>query len=814
MNRLKPHYLPLTALLAVSVPFAGAQSSDVSEDEPIEMEAFSVEDVPIEENIIPSSRPFNSVYGLDRSIIDTPRSVTIISREQLDAISIKTPRDFARLTSSSYTKSNFGAPTSPNLRGQEADLFVNGIRKGLTSNGNGLPINFNAVESVNIVKGPAGPVYGTSNYLGGYADLITKRAFFDGPRGELSFTAGSYDTFYGQLDYGAPINDKLAYRLSFSAEDSVGYYYRGKKQTQALYGTITYRPNENYELFLAGEVFNASYTENWGVNRPTQDLIDRGLYIPNAQTDAEYNAFAPQLGNGNGFFGGGTVGVDVGSAFGGAGFATLVPLDLANPVQFDRRQRLLAPGDDSEGRNFWAQAVQTYTVSEDLKFVNNTYFQWIDRNTFSSYHYSELLRDNWSFDNSFSVIYEQPSWGVNTGLRYRYQDVWSVNHFFNEPVNFWDLTRDPDTWRVPDAGFVGNGDPYIPDQAPRGVLSRWYYGGTGADTSGYILGPFAQFDFKPAENLIIDVGFGVDYVDASEEDPVLGAAGFFNEDSATLTNYSAAVIYKAADNFSIYANYGFSESHPADTGGRFDVTSFNTPLESELIEVGAKASFMDNKVFFGGALFDREFVTVNPDNTRDLVFVKGLELELNYQPNRNFYATLGYSYIDAEREAGFFATAYTADRADETGGIFVSPTFPGPSNPDQLFEYPGTPKHQAVALVSYKFNENWGVRGNLVYTGKYYNGYNGMVLNRDDGNVVFIFLPASVDTFVVNTVQIPNQYEIDFTVFYEAENWEAKVTAFNVTDEENWDSPNAGYGNGSVVAREPLRFEGTVTFKF
>ena len=787
--------------VASFLPFAGAQSANDTEEEAIQLDSFEVTEVPIEENIIPSSRPFNSVYGLNRSIVDTPRSVTIISREQLDAISIKTPRDFARLTSSSYTKSNFGAPTSPNLRGQEADLFVNGIRKGLTSNGNGLPINFNAVESVNIVKGPAGPVYGTSNYLGGYADLITKRAFFDGPKGEVSFTAGSYDTYYGQIDYGAPISDELAYRFSFSGEDTVGYYYRGKKQTQAFYGTITYRPSDNYELFLAGEFFNASYTENWGFNRPTQLLIDKGLYYPNAQTDAQYAAYVAQLGspNGPGF---------------SAGFNTFVPLDLANPVKLDRRQRLLAPGDDSEGQNFWAQAVQTWTLSDTLKVVNNTYFQWIDRNTFSSYHYSELMRDNWSLDNSLSVIYDTDTWGVNAGLRYRYQDVWSVNHFFNEPANFWDLTRDPNLNRVPDAGFVNNDDPIIPDQAPRGILNAWYYGGTGAGTDGYIFGPFAQFDFQPSENVIIDFGVGVDYVKATEVDPVGGASVYSLTDSVSLPNYSGAVVFKINETLSTYLNYGYSESHPAETGGRFDVGAFDTPLESELFEVGVKGAFKNNTLFASLAYFDRTFVAVNPDGSRDDVELNGFEFEINYQPNKNFYATFGYSFIDSMREAGFFATAYTADRADETGGTYITPTFPGPSNPSQLFEYPGNPRHQAVGLVSYKFTENFGMRANIVYTSKYFNGYDGMVLNRADGNTLFIFLDPAVNTFVVNSVQIPDQYEIDLTAFYETETWEAKITAFNVTDEDNWDSPNAGYGNGSVVAREPIRFEGTVTFKF
>ena len=163
MNCLKKTYLPLATLIACVVPFASAQEA---QEEAIEMESFEVRDVPIEENVIPTSRPFNSVFGVGENLKDTPRSVTIISREQLSAIGIQDVRDFAKLTSSSFTRSNFGAPANPDIRGQYADVFYNGMRGGLTSNGNGMPVDFNWVESVNIVKGPATAVQGTSAYVG------------------------------------------------------------------------------------------------------------------------------------------------------------------------------------------------------------------------------------------------------------------------------------------------------------------------------------------------------------------------------------------------------------------------------------------------------------------------------------------------------------------------------------------------------------------------------------------------------------------------------------------------------------------------
>src|SRR3954454_22393953 len=89
-------------------------------DEITTMQKFEVKDVPIEQQILPTSRPFNSVFGTDDNIIDVPRNVTIISRQQLSDISISSVLDFSKLTSSSYTTTNFGAPANPSIRAQTA----------------------------------------------------------------------------------------------------------------------------------------------------------------------------------------------------------------------------------------------------------------------------------------------------------------------------------------------------------------------------------------------------------------------------------------------------------------------------------------------------------------------------------------------------------------------------------------------------------------------------------------------------------------------------------------------------------------------
>lgn len=824
----------LAVFLGMIVPLGTifAQENNDENLDTYDLAELSISEIPIEENIMPTSRPFNSVYGSNRSILDTPRNVTIISREQLDAIAIKDVRDFSKLTSSSYTKTNFGAPSTPNLRGQEADMFVNGMRRGGSVNGNGLPINFNAVESINIVKGPAGVVYGTTNYLGGYADLITKKPYFDAPHGEVTFSIGDYDQYTWNLDYGAPFeNGKTAWRMSYEGKDWGGYWQLWKQKTHAVYFALTHQPSDTYTIEANIEFFFADYTENWGINRVTQDLIDNGRYIPNRQTDAEYANYVSQLGNGTGIFGG-RPGIEASSVFGGAGFATIIPV-ASNTIPVNRRWKLAAPGDDSRGSSIFGGIDQTWELNNDVVVVNKTSFGYKDRDTFSSYHYSEYLKDNYLLENRTEVRWmnelgDGATVEFNAGVRLRYDDIWSVNHFFNEPVNFWDMARDTNLRRVPDQGFAGNA--WVPGKEPHGILQHWYIGGdpnspTGGDSTMFNFGPFIQTDFRINEQFSLLLGYTTDFLDAEVIHPVLGKRGtfdfdgdgtpeqgFFLEDSLDLSNYNISPVFKVNDDTTLYITYNYSETYPADTGGRPDVGGFSEPQDSELLELGAKFSLIEDTFFLSAAYVDREFTERNQDMSTDDVFIKAFEIEFNYQPNRNFFATFGYSHLDAERTGGFFASSYTIDRAlSETGGYYISPIFAG-APAGQLVEAPGVPEHLVNALVQYKWENGFGIHAGIIGYGEMNSGYEGFPIT------VFETLPegglGDGYDITANTARLPFQHEIDLSLFYEQEDWMVKLALFNVTDEDNWDVNNSGYGNGSIVSRMPFHMELTVRKRF
>lgn len=777
-------------LMAQTPPASTAKPSD----EVVTLEKLDVSDIAIEKNIIPSSRPFNSVFGTDQNITEIPRNVTIISREQLTAIGVKDVRDFSKLTSSSYTKTNFGAPSNPDLRGSTADLFQNGVRERTTSNGNGMPIDFNAVESINIVKGPATAIQGSSQYIGGFVDLITKRPTFDAQKTTVSGTVGSDDIYRWSVDYNAPVSDKLAVRVSYSGEDSKGYFESEYRKSQSVYAALAYKPSDSYELFANASFAYMEYTENWGINRPTQELIDHHLYRtgvnvnhPAPVGDAGQNAvnvggpdvFAPNHGN--------TV------AWG--------PL-----VALDRRVRTLKPGDNSTGTNAKLQAIQTFTATPDRKLVNNNIFTFTQRDTLSSYYYSEVidpaftLQSRWEYQMNFDKA------DVTAGMDFRHINVKAYSDYGFEPAGVWDLTQPRSAINAyQSAAFLAsiNGSGFGRSPVP-GHSGRYYGQNTTSsdanESSGTSFAPFVQGEYKFTDTLSVVSGGRADVLYVEAKEPF---SGLTDEVTVVLPNVNFSLVNKTTSKLTNYFTYNYSENTAGaegngggylltKTGGTFglfgqaiDKDSYRTP--AELFEAGAKLTLMENKLFAGFSVFDQKFTRKGQGDSAKEYQYRGAEIELNYQPNKNFFATFGYSLIDGHAASEGFESLST-----DIGTVEPEVTTAGPlglGGDVKNIKVQGLPRNLFNALASYTFDNGFGV------------SLNGT-------------LHSEINNNWAGTIVIPWQYEINSSIFYTYKSWSARLSIFNLTDEWNWAPNNAVYGNESIFLQPGIRGEFTVAYKF
>ncbi len=777
--------LRILALMAAAGPscYLAAQTAPApaaSTEEVVTLDKLEVSDVPIEENIMPTSRPFSSVFGTDENVTDIPRNVTIISREQLSAIAIRDVRDFSKLTSSSYTKTNFGAPGNPSIRGSYSDLFQNGVRERVTSNGNGMPIDFNAVESVNIVKGPPTAIQGVSSYVGGFVDLVTKRPYFDQARGEATATIGSDDIYRWSLDYGAPVNEKAAYRLSYAGEESDGYYVDEYRKTQSLYGALTLRPTERYELFLNTQATYMEYTENWGINRPTQALVDNHLYQTGVNAGAPVapvpgavvvppNAVGPNSQN-------------TASVTGGTGNA-FNPIVAGPLVKIDRRLRLLAPGDNSVARNFKLQGIQTVTLDPDTRIVNNNLFTYTRRETISSYYYSEIVDPSYTLQSRWEYQKKIDEHDLNAGVDFQYRNVSAYSDYGFEPANAWDLTRDRSQINVYNSqafqNSIAQGFRIPVPGHPNRYFSTNNFGGDGNESSSTSVAPFVQGGYQLTKSLKAITGARADLLHVKTKIPVTGPE---DSESVVNPNLNGSLVHKTTAKLTTYGTYNYSQNTAGAEGngggyipdanpatgvyGSLNKKSLQTP--AELFEVGAKYSAFDGKLFLGAAAYHQKFTRRPPGSNGTQYDFKGVEFETNYQPNKNFYGTFSYGVIDGSVSNTFDLIDFSG-----TGETRVA----------------GLPKHQFNTLLSYTFD----------------NGFGASIGGR---------LHSEIKNDNAGTVIIPWQFEIDTSVFYTYKNWTARLTILNVTDEWNFSPPNEFYGKGSILLDPGIRGEFTLAYKF
>lgn len=793
MNTRQNYLTLVAALSSICYPLMAqtpppAPASKPADDEVVKLEKFEVSDVPIEQNIMPTSRPFNSVFGTDENVMEIPRNVTIISREQLTNIGIRDVRDFSKLTSSSYTKTNFGAPANPDIRGSAADVFQNGMRERTTSNGNGLPIDFNAIESVNIVKGPATAVQGASAYVGGYVDLITKRPTFDEKKGSVFLTIGTDGIYRWGADYNLPVSDTLATRSSYSGEDSDGFYQDEYRKSQSLYTAITYKPTDRYELFVNAQASYMEYTENWGINRPTQNLIDHHLYQTGTNINGGTSATPANPQNS----------VNVLAPFPGNTIA------WGPEVKIDRDVRTLKPGDNSMARNAKLQAIQTFTPSPDAKIVNNNMFTYTNRETLSSYYYSEVIDPSYTLESRWEYQTKlMDKHSLNVGVDLKYLSVKAYSDYGFEPAGVWDLTQPHSDINVYNStaflstinnvnGFTGDGRVPVPGHPGR------YYGTStfssdSNESTAYTVAPFAQAEWKLIDKVTAFTGARADILHVNATEPYRNI-----EDSVTVVNpnLNGSLVYTPTSKVSTYATYNYSKNTAGaeGNGGGYTLTGTTGPLgniptyidkdsyqtPAELYEVGSKLSLFNNTLFVGIALFDQKFTRKSQGSPALEYHFQGAEIEFNYQPNKSFYATFGYSAIDGEAEASGFesistdiATVHPELHSANAGNVRAQ----------------GLPKHLFNALAAYTFDCGFGVSLSGVVTSEINNNWAG-------------------------TVVIPWQYEINTSVFYTYKQWNYRLSVLNLTDEWNWAPNNGIYGNESIFLQPGIRAEFTVAYRF
>ena len=793
---------------------ATSSSASASANTTVDLDEIVVHGIRRGDLILPTTVTSNSVYGIDLGVMDTPRNTTVISQAQLDALKIQNPGGFSYLTSSSYTDASFGVPNVPRIRGQFSDIFFNGMRDSFTLNGYGAPISFNSVDSMDIVKGPASVQAGPGQGVGGAIDITTKMPSLT--KGSLTFDL-EVDTQQKRLvsvDFGGPLTANTAARMSIASNDSGSYYYTMFFHQQAIYAAVLSQFTSQYSALFTVDFLDTRYRENDGVNRVNQNLIDKGAYLVGAPPPDTISGFlTPVRLNGS-----------------------TVPLNTRIILEEP-------PGTDAHAQGLKAQVIQTVKLSDTFSIVNNTFYDYLNRYNQIMAYYADSAKSSYTIENKtdFTIKFSTGSvmHAIDTGMTWRYAHVWDVQNYINEPVSAYDLSGNPLTWIFPAALQVPSGAlPYY------AAFGHFQWGSPGRNP--YYLNDSAISDlrdgaiflehrmaFSPQWSVLY--GLRGDAVQLNYADP-LGGAGLYHglpERASTawygLHNGNISVLYSPTPHVSAYLTYNNAQ-YVLPTANDGAVSTWGKDPSSQLRqdttleEAGLKFDLLDKALFISSAIFKQTRARpIGVGLSSTVAHSKGAEIELNFQPNPQFFATASYSYLHTTLDSASSFYNFPAEpglNIDGAGNLAVF-------KPGQSFRDPGVPQHLFNVLANYKHPSGFGAQVNVQVTGPIDTtqaGYLDLAVTNTNaaaqGLGTLVGPGGSVPLSVVGAngeytpPQVPWQYTLNAAVFYSVRHYLFKLSVYNLTDRHNLINAFPYFGNDFLTRVPPTSVEFRFSAKF
>ncbi|WP_047032219.1 TonB-dependent siderophore receptor [Hoeflea sp. IMCC20628] len=231
---------------------ATAKAKEIARGNP-----YADPDAPFKSDRLANSR-------LPGSIADTPRTVTAIGKEVLEATGMTSVREIARTTpgiSLGFGEGGNSFGDNIYIRGFKAnnDLYIDGVR----DSGISVHETFNT-EQIEVIKGPAGTIGGRGT-TGGALDIVSKKAkdvsFF-----EASSTVTSAKTKRATIDFNHAFNEQIQLRINALVQDgNVAGRDNVEDDRRGFAAAVTIKPTDQFtiEADVARTVINQ--TPDWGV---------------------------------------------------------------------------------------------------------------------------------------------------------------------------------------------------------------------------------------------------------------------------------------------------------------------------------------------------------------------------------------------------------------------------------------------------------------------------------------------------------------------------------------------------------------------
>lgn len=693
-----------------------------------------------------------SIFGFDKTLVETPRSASTVSREQIERFGITEIYDLVSQSPGVFTNSFFGVGGALDIRGTPGEVYFRGVRR-LDNSGN-YPTPIAASDRIDIVRGPASPIYGPSK-TGGYMNFIPLSAraaggkYLGSAEGEFSYTTGSWgrNVLSAQVRGPGKIgNQDFGYSLYGQIEDS-GSYYRNMSTSQTvLQGAFDADLAPNLRIEFGGMYHNYKGQQNGGWNRLTQDLVDNGTYITGAAKPLDINgdgqiSHGEAAGANGGFglnpFGDGFCGSPpfsnpFNSGLNSACLATVysdMGLTGVGTTKLSRKNTLTAEDDklDNIARTGYLDLI--FDGGNDLEIKNQLFYDGYAHDSenqygFSQFHNSYVIEDRIVVSKKFKSEAGTFSFQISPSIRYT--NFEHADDFNYEYFNRVDLN----------VGYNALSDRLLSTECDCNYTSA----NVGHYTD-YGLAGLADFDFD--FGLDVTLGARYDHIEVTTADIVAILENPAGAGSAKTSkggwSWSASANYELPFGVIPYVTISRQSTVVAGQGAEIttaDALSGAFISASKLYEGGIKGSFLDNRLYAALSVYKQTRTDRNSQAivTNQAVETKGIEAEIRWSVDRHFLISANYTKTKVENLTAIGdGVLFSFFGAEDLKGI--NPALFWGGQPIGLVPIPnrnasrraGIPEDLYSATATYSFDNGLAFAGSITRVPEVFSGQSQVV---------------------------------------------------------------------------------------
>ncbi|MYC24813.1 MAG: TonB-dependent receptor [Gammaproteobacteria bacterium] len=804
-----------------------------------ESEEDSIEEVVVVGNL--GSLPIEeveTVYGFGKTLLLTPRSASSVSDEMINRFGIRDIDELIAVAPGTFTQSFFGVAGALDIRGTPGETYFRGIRR-LDNPGN-YPTPIGASDRIDIVRGPASPIYGPAK-IGGYLNFNPKSARIEHTGeivnkniGAVSLVVGSWDKLIVTAETGGATqfnNEDFGYYLYAEVEDSESYYRNNDDEQTLLQASFDVDLSEHVHLQFGGMFHAYKGQQNAGWNRLTQELIDQGVYvtgqpfpldtngdgfISHQEFDLDGDGFTDLNPFAAGLFPGNSAALDPGTPDGNVCSIgdtlifgcrpDLLRLVNVGSAIIDGSYSLTAPDDTLENDviTLYFDVIWYPEDRNGWKWANQVFFEAYDNLNENAYGFSQF-HDTWVVENK---LVASNSWrrtnltiDVQLSPSLRYTNFDHADDFTNEYFDRRDLTQP-----------AGPLDTRLLSTQIDDDYTEYYIG-------NYLdIGLAALADLTWNNGLSILAGIRWDTIDMESRQPVdkllFASANNFcappgdscvreqAQNSFDGFSWTLSVNYNLGSGLIPYATVSTQSTVIAGQGAEIttdniaDGGAFDT---SKLLEIGLKVSLIENSLYGAVAIYEQDRTDFSAQSivTNQATQTEGVEFEMRWVVTEQLLVTVGYSAMEViNLNTLNWGSRFSFIGSDDIPGV-APETFYGGSLVGTVIR-PGERGARRAGMPS--------TIGSITATYDFGNGFaiSGSAVNVD-----------SVHSGFSNSVLLPAYTLINAGLVVEKGKWMLTATAKNLSDERYFRSnfPNL-FGGAIVLPELPRNFQTRVQYSW